>query len=173
MAAEPDQDHRPGMASRILTGASKSMALPLCSPVIGRCRRPTRRAIPTSPSPSRLAPYRLTQPSTPRPERELFKQCALAVTYGMEAEGLAGRIGQPAIVGATCCDRTMKPIANSGAGPTPRLTMPCSLARSRPRSAGRCTWARTSIHARCGIFLAGERRRNAAACRLLCHRARY
>jgi DNA polymerase I len=32
-------------------------------------------------------------------ERELFKQCALAVAYGMEAEGLAGRIGQPTIVG--------------------------------------------------------------------------
>jgi DNA polymerase-1 len=30
--------------------------------------------------------------------RELFKQCALAVAYGMEAEGLARRIGQPPIV---------------------------------------------------------------------------
>ena len=33
------------------------------------------------------------------PQRELFKQCALAVAYGMEAEWLAGRIGQPVIVG--------------------------------------------------------------------------
>ena len=33
------------------------------------------------------------------PQRELFKQCALAVAYGMEAEGLARRIGQPPIVG--------------------------------------------------------------------------
>jgi hypothetical protein len=32
-------------------------------------------------------------------ERELFKQCSLAVAYGMEAEGLARRIGQPTIVG--------------------------------------------------------------------------
>jgi DNA polymerase family A len=32
-------------------------------------------------------------------ERELFKQCTLAVAYGMEAEGLAQRIGRPAIVG--------------------------------------------------------------------------
>ena len=32
-------------------------------------------------------------------ERELFKQCALAVAYGMEAEGLAHRIGKPPIVG--------------------------------------------------------------------------
>jgi len=32
-------------------------------------------------------------------ERELFKQCTLAVAYCMEAEGLAQRIGRPAIVG--------------------------------------------------------------------------
>ena len=31
--------------------------------------------------------------------RELFKQCVLAVQYGMEAESLARRIGQPTIVG--------------------------------------------------------------------------
>jgi hypothetical protein len=31
--------------------------------------------------------------------REQFKQCVLAVQYGMEAEGLAARIGQPTIVG--------------------------------------------------------------------------
>jgi hypothetical protein len=31
-------------------------------------------------------------------ERELFKQCTLAVQYGMEADGLALRIGQPRIV---------------------------------------------------------------------------
>jgi DNA polymerase I len=32
------------------------------------------------------------------PTRELFKQCALAVAYGMEAEGLARRLGQPPTV---------------------------------------------------------------------------
>jgi DNA polymerase I-like protein with 3'-5' exonuclease and polymerase domains len=32
------------------------------------------------------------------PIRELFKQCALAVAYGMEAEGLARRIAKPSIV---------------------------------------------------------------------------
>lgn len=32
------------------------------------------------------------------PKRELFKQCVLAVQYGMEAEALALRIGQPPIV---------------------------------------------------------------------------
>jgi DNA polymerase I len=31
-------------------------------------------------------------------ERELFKQCVLAVQYGMEAESLADRIGQPPVV---------------------------------------------------------------------------
>jgi hypothetical protein len=35
---------------------------------------------------------------THRAERELFKQCNLAVLYCIEAEGLAGRIGQPTIV---------------------------------------------------------------------------
>jgi DNA polymerase I len=32
------------------------------------------------------------------PTRELFKQCVLAVQYGMGAESLAGRIGQPPVV---------------------------------------------------------------------------
>jgi DNA polymerase I len=32
------------------------------------------------------------------PTRELFKQCVLATQYGMEANSLAGRIGQPLIV---------------------------------------------------------------------------
>ena len=32
------------------------------------------------------------------PTRELFKQCGLAVLYGMEAQSLAARIGQPPIV---------------------------------------------------------------------------
>jgi hypothetical protein len=35
---------------------------------------------------------------THKNERELFKQCVLAVQYGMEAEALAARIGQPIIV---------------------------------------------------------------------------
>jgi DNA polymerase family A len=33
------------------------------------------------------------------PKRELFKQCVLAVQYGMGADALAARIGQPPIVG--------------------------------------------------------------------------
>ena len=35
---------------------------------------------------------------THEPTRELFKQCVLAVQYGMEAESLALRIGQPPVV---------------------------------------------------------------------------
>jgi hypothetical protein len=36
--------------------------------------------------------------ATHGPQRELFKQCVLAVQYGMQAAGLALRIGQPPIV---------------------------------------------------------------------------
>ena len=36
--------------------------------------------------------------ATHGPQRELFKQCVLAVQYGMEAKSLALRIGQPPIV---------------------------------------------------------------------------
>ena len=36
--------------------------------------------------------------STHREQRELFKQCVLAVQYGMEAAALARKIGQPRIV---------------------------------------------------------------------------
>ena len=36
---------------------------------------------------------------THRPQRDLYKQCALSVLYGVGPEGLAGRIGQPVIVG--------------------------------------------------------------------------
>jgi DNA polymerase I len=36
--------------------------------------------------------------TTHKAERERFKQCVLAVQYGMEAEALAQRIGQPSIV---------------------------------------------------------------------------
>jgi hypothetical protein len=36
--------------------------------------------------------------ATHGPQRELFKQCVLAVQYGMQADGLASRIAQPRIV---------------------------------------------------------------------------
>ena len=43
-------------------------------------------------------------------ERELFKQCVLAVQYGMGAEGLALRIGQPVIVARDLCGPTARHI---------------------------------------------------------------
>ena len=60
------------------------------------------------------------------PKRELFKQCVLAVAYGMEAEGL-GAADRPARDrrAAICCARTTKPIASSGHGPTRPSIAPC------------------------------------------------
>ena len=46
---------------------------------------------------ARAVPTNATK-ATHGPQRELFKQCVLAVQYGMEAESLALRIGQPPIV---------------------------------------------------------------------------
>jgi DNA polymerase family A len=94
-------------------------------------------------------------------QRELFKQCALAVAYGMEAEGLACRIGQPAIVGRDLLRSHRETYRRFGAGRTPRSITPCSPARSRRRSAGRCTWGRISIRGRCEISRA---RRMAPKC---------
>ena len=58
-----------------------------------------KSAIPISRSPSKPAPSRPTPPRrSHKPQRELFKQCVLGVAYGMEAQSLALRIGQPPIV---------------------------------------------------------------------------
>ena len=106
------------------------------------------------------------------PQRELFKQCALAVPYGMEAEGAGPphwSAGDRRPRAAAVASRNLP--SSSGAGPTPRSITPCSPARSRPRSAGRCTSARIPIRGRCGISHAGQRRRDAAARLLLRHRA--
>ena len=46
---------------------------------------------------ARAIPAEATK-ATHKAQRELFKQCVLAVQYGMEAESLALRIGQPTIV---------------------------------------------------------------------------
>jgi DNA polymerase-1 len=63
------------------------------------------------------------------PQRELFKQCVLGVAYGMEAQGLALRIGQAPIVARDLRARTARPTARSGAGRTPSSTTPCSKIR--------------------------------------------
>ena len=67
---------------------------------------------PTSRSPNRLARSRRTPPRR-RTDRNasLFKQCVLAVQYGMEAEGLALRIGRPVLLHATCYEPTTTRIA--------------------------------------------------------------
>ena len=99
LAARPDQ--AAGRLGRRLssTGASRNSASRRCCPAMRRCRPRICRAIPISNSPSRPAPCRPTPPSKPTaPMRELFKQCVLAVAYGMEAKSLAQRIGQPEIV---------------------------------------------------------------------------
>src|SRR5262249_16778267 len=46
---------------------------------------------------AKAAPENATK-QTHGPTRELFKQCVLAVQYGMEHESLAAQIGQPPIV---------------------------------------------------------------------------
>jgi DNA polymerase I len=46
---------------------------------------------------AQAVPADATKKSHPN-ERELFKQCVLATQYGMQAESLAARIGQPPIV---------------------------------------------------------------------------
>ena len=76
------------MASpRLLSGDSRDA---------GRLPVPAIRIsnLPSKPAPSRADATKASH----GPARELFKQCAAGVTYGMEAEGLARRIGSPPIV---------------------------------------------------------------------------
>ena len=63
------------------------------------CWRPTSPAILTWRSPSRPARSRRTRPSRRTARRaNCSKHCVLGMQYGMEAEALAARIGQPPIV---------------------------------------------------------------------------
>lgn len=63
------------------------------------CKRPTDQVIVIWRLPNKRGRYRREgTKKTHGPTRELFKQCVLGVQYGMEAEGLACRIGQPTIV---------------------------------------------------------------------------
>ena len=79
-------------------GPNRSLgSRPRCR-AIAICRRPISLATLISPSPSKQAQFRKRHQETHGPTRELFKQCVLAVQYGMEAAGLAARIGQPPIV---------------------------------------------------------------------------
>ena len=87
------------MASPMSTGRSRNSASPPPCPAIRLCRRPTTPATPISTFAKQAGavPPDATK-DTHKRERELFKACALAVQYGMEAESLARRIGQPPIV---------------------------------------------------------------------------
>jgi DNA polymerase-1 len=75
--------------------------------------------------------------ATHGPTRELFKQCVLAVQYGMEAQSLAWRIASrlssPAIFSAL----TIKPTGNSGPGRMLQSTKRCWLASFTPSLVGR------------------------------------
>ena len=76
----------PGYGVAYMDWASRNSESPRLSPATQPCWPPTSRETPISPSPSRPAQSRLTPPKRHHRERELFKQCALAVPYGMEAK---------------------------------------------------------------------------------------
>ena len=110
-----DQAAARATASPTSTGASRSSASPRRCRATRTCRPPTARAIPISSSPSRPAPCRRTPPRRrTRRERDQFKACALGVQYGLEAAGLAQRIGQPLARGRHLLRRTGTPTAVLG-----------------------------------------------------------
>ena len=105
--------------------------------------------------------------------RELFKQCVLGVQYGMEAEALAARIGQPANRCARSAASAPRDLpARSGAGPTRPSIRPCFTDRCTPSSGGASTPVRMPTRDHCETFRCKQRRRNAAARLLLSDRAR-
>ena len=87
------------MALPTSTGRNRNLESRRRCPAIPPCRRPTCPAILTWRSPSRPAPSRRDGTKKTHGDiRELFKQCVLAVQYGMEVPALALRIAQPPIV---------------------------------------------------------------------------
>jgi DNA polymerase I len=74
-----------GIAAALSGDAAMQMAYRSGDPYLAFAKQ--ARAVPTD-----------ATKATHGPQRELFKQCVLAVQYGMEAESLALRIGQPPIV---------------------------------------------------------------------------
>jgi DNA polymerase I len=63
--------------------------------------------------------------STHKAVRDQFKSTVLAVQYGMGADALAQRIGQPPFTPVSSCACTTKPTECSGAGPMLPWTTPC------------------------------------------------
>lgn len=84
-------------------------------------------------------------------EREQFKACVLAVQYGMGAESLAQRIGQPVIRAKELLRLHRETSGSSGPGPMPRSITPCCTANYGRCSAGPCTRAPTPIPGSCAI----------------------
>ena len=78
----------------MLIGRSRNLELRPHYPAIGRCGKPCYL---TFGKQAGGIPQDATKESH-KSQRELFKQCVLGVQYGMEAESLALRIGQPTIV---------------------------------------------------------------------------
>ena len=73
-----------------------------------------------------------------KPQRELFKQCVLAVQYGMEAEGLAGRTGQPVVVARGLLQAHRETYRTFWHWSDAAGTRRCYMAGCGPFSDGRC-----------------------------------
>lgn len=75
---------------------------------------------------------------THKAAREQFKQCVLAVQYGMGPDSLACVSGNLGSMRASSCACTVKPTAFSGAGPTITSPGPWRGTACKPRLAGNC-----------------------------------
>jgi hypothetical protein len=104
-------------------------------------------------------------------ERELFKQCVLAVLYGMEAEALACGLGNRLLLPAIYCAHR-KHIGFSGAGRTRQSIRPCSPARCTQCLAGTCTSVSSPTAIPAKFSHAGQWSGNVADCFLLATGAR-
>ena len=105
------------------------------------------------------------------PTRELFKQCALAVAYGMEAEGWRGGLGSRRSSPAIFCGPTAKLIGRFWAWSDAAVDTRDAdrLAQDRVRLAGP-HWRQSQSSVAAKFPVPGQRRRNAAPGRLLRHR---
>ena len=90
--------------------------------------------------------------STHKAERELFKQCVLAVQYGMEAKSLAVRIGQPTIVARDLLRAHRDTYRSFGLGPMRLSIAPCLRARYVPFLVGTCMLVKSQTRDPCEIF---------------------
>ena len=160
------------MALPTWTGPSKNTASPLCSPAIRAMQAAYLSGDPylAFAKQAGAVPSDATKHSH-GPQRELFKQCALAVAYGMEAEGLARRIGQPPIVARDLLRAHRETYRrfwawSDAAVDHAMLTGSITTAFGWPVHVG----AECQSALAAELSLPGQRRRNAAPGRLLCHR---